>query len=282
MDTEDSTREKLSVGATLSRARQAAGMSINDVSQHIKLTAKQIEILESDGFDQLGLVFSRGFVRNYARLLGLDANELVQAIPNNARNKSDPISIHDEHIPLTKGLTRHWLIIVAIILGLLVVVPLLVYHWLSGDDTHIKSPLIGAALPSKHGTATQFVVQPAESPVPAATGAAAAVPPAGSPAAPALTPAASAVAVTAEPQVKTTAAMLTLQFDQDSWIEIRDAKKHIILSHLYHGGETAKLTETPPLSLTIGNAAHVKLSYNDKAIDITPHPPATVTKITFP
>lgn len=263
MDTEDSTRENLSVGATLSRARLAAGMSINDVSQHIKLTAKQIEILETDGFDQLDLVFSRGFVRNYARLLGLDANALVQAIPNNSRNKNDPISIHDEHIPLTKGLSRYWLIVVAIVLGLLIVVPLLVYHWLSGDDTRIKTPLINSAIP-KHALAAQFVVQPAESPVPASSPTSAAAP------APAAAPTGAAPA------------QLMMRFAQDSWVEIRDAQKHIVVSHLYHAGETAKLTETPPLSLTIGNAANVKFSYNNKPVDITPHPPATVAKITIP
>lgn len=261
MDTEDSTKENLSVGATLSRARLAAGMSINDVSQHIKLTAKQIEILESDGFDQMGLVFSRGFVRNYARLLGLDANVLVQAIPNNARNKNDPISIHDEHIPLTKGLSRYWLIVAAIVLGLLIVVPLLVYHWLSGDDTRIKAPLINSAIP-KHAPAARFVVQPAESPVPASSTTAAAA-------------SAAAPAGAAPTQ-------LMMHFAQDSWVEIRDAQKHIVVSHLYHAGETARLTEVPPLSLTIGNAANVKLSYNNKPVDITPHPPATVAKITLP
>lgn len=265
MDTENSTRENLSVGATLNQARLAAGMSINDVSQHIKLTAKQIEILESDGFDQLGMVFSRGFVRNYARLLGLDADALVRAIPNNPRNKNDPISIHDEHIPLTKGLSRHWLVVVAIVLGLIIAVPLLVYHWLSGDDTHIRIPSTNnsTAMP-KHAPAAHFVVQPAETP-------------AASPNAAAATSNAPHSA-----SVATAPAQLAMQFAQDSWVDIRDANKHVVISRLYHAGDTAKLSVTPPLSLIIGNAAHVKLSYNNKPIDITPHPPATVAKLTLP
>ncbi len=264
MDTENSTRENLSVGATLNQARLAAGMSINDVSQHIKLTAKQIEILESDGFDQLGMVFSRGFVRNYARLLGLDADALVRAIPKNPRNKNDPISIHDEHIPLTKGLSRHWLVVVAIVLGLIIVVPLLVYHWLSGDDTHIRIPPTNSAAMTKHAPAAQFVVQPAETPA-AASNAAVTIP-----------NASRSVPVAAAP------AELAMQFAQDSWVDIRDANKQVVVSRLYHAGDTAKLSVTPPLSLIIGNAAHVKLSYNNKPIDITPHPPATVAKLTLP
>ncbi len=270
MDIEDSTRENLSVGAILNQARLAAGMSINDVSQHIKLTAKQVEILESDGFDQLGLVFSRGFVRNYARLLGLDANALVQAIPNNARNKNDPISIHDEHIPLTKGLSRHWLTVVGIVLALIIVVPLLVYHWLSGDETRIKTPLINSSALPKQAPAAKFVVQPAESPVPAATATTA-------------TSSATQAASASVPAATATApAELAMQFAQDSWVDIRDAQKRVVVSHLYRAGETVKLSVTPPLTLTIGNAANVKLSYNNRPIDITPHPPATVAKLTLP
>ncbi|MHB1678202.1 MAG: RodZ domain-containing protein [Sulfuriferula sp.] len=267
--------ENLSVGASLSRARHAAGMSVDDVSQRIKLTAKQIELLENDGFDQLGLVFSRGFVRNYARLVGLDANALVQAIPNNTRNKSDPISIHDEHIPLTNGWSRHWLIVAAVTITLLVIVPLLVYHWLSGDDTRIKTALTNPSVKPKRAAAAQFVVQPAVSPLPAR----ATTPLPTATATHSSTQRAAAIAASA---ALTTQALLQFQFAKDSWIEIRDAQHHIVLSHLYHAGETASLTEAPPLSLTIGDAANVKLSYNNHAVNITPHPPATVTKLTLP
>lgn len=275
--------ENLTVGTRLSAARQAAGMSINDVSQRIKLTAKQIEILENDEFEQLGLVFSRGFVRNYARLVGLDADRLVMEIPNITRIKNDSLNIHDEHIPLGKGLSQYWLIVASITIALMIGVPLFVYHWLSADDIPVKiavspkptaskliapmqpQPAVAAAIPAK----TQSLPAPATPvtmPAPVLLSAKAADP-----------------AVTGSAAATTTATeQLQFQFNQDSWVEIRNSNQHLLLSHLYHAGETAKISTTPPLMLTIGNAANVKLKYNGQPVDITPHAPNTVTRLTLP
>lgn len=282
METAGSTMENQSVGARLSQARQAAGMSVSDVSQRIKLTARQIDILENDGFDELGLVFSRGFVRNYARLLGLDANALVQEMPGTARSKSGTISIHDEHIPLTTGLSRYWLIIGAVVIALFVFVPLAIYHWLSGDDIHLKGILPGASAVSKPVAVKPSATAPVASaltpaaPQPSAADAATtrqATSPTGDAPAPARTASATANAAPAQ---------LSFQFAQDSWVEVRDASHHVVLSHLYHAGETAAITAAPPVSLIIGNAANVKLSYNGHSVDITPHAPATAAKLTLP
>ena len=279
MEAAGSAMENLSVGARLQAARQAAGMSINDVSQRIKLTPKQIEILEGDRFEQLGLVFSRGFVRNYARLVGLDADDLVVEIPNISRIKNDSLSIHDEHIPLSKGLSQYWLIVVSITLALIVGVPLFVYHWLSADDipvkvalsTKPKAPkLMAHTLPAASTPPTmpyKTQIQPAQvAPAPVTTSLKA------------VTPASATNAVPATMG----AGQLQFQFKQDSWVEIRNGNQHLLLSHLYHAGETANLSVTPPLLLTIGNAANVKLKYNDRPVDITPHAPSTVARLTLP
>jgi len=71
------------------------------------------------------------------------------------------------------------------------------------------------------------------------------------------------------------------QFDQDSWVEIRDSKQHTVISHLYRAGETAEVSGSPPLSLVIGNAPHVTLKYNDQKVDLTAHTAATVARLTL-
>lgn len=276
MEMTDNQQTALSVGTRLRTARQAAGMSINDVSQHIKLTPKQIATIESDGFEELGLVFSRGFVRNYARLLGLDANALMSEMSNTMHGKAESLSIHDEHIPLTSGLSKYWLIMTAIALTLVIGVPLLVYHWLSGDD---NPPKIAAAVAS--------VAQPKTTVKPVAP-----VPPtetvAPQPAQPAPLAVAPTPATTAQPEMAASSSAdtqatgrLQFQFEQDSWVQIRDSKQHTLLSHLYRGGETAEVSGTPPLSVVIGNAPHVTLTYNDQKVDLTAHTAATVARLTL-
>jgi len=66
---------------TLRQAREALGLSIGDVSAHLKLTPRQIDAIERGDLSVLpGIAFARGFVRNYARFLGLDAAIFVRAI----------------------------------------------------------------------------------------------------------------------------------------------------------------------------------------------------------
>lgn len=65
-------------GATLQAAREAKGLSTAEAATSLRLPEKILVHLEAGRFDQLpGDTFARGYVRSYARLLGLDANRLV-------------------------------------------------------------------------------------------------------------------------------------------------------------------------------------------------------------
>lgn len=65
-------------GATLQAAREAQGLTTSEAATSLRLPEKILLHLEAGRFDQLpGDTFARGYVRSYARLLGLDANRLV-------------------------------------------------------------------------------------------------------------------------------------------------------------------------------------------------------------
>lgn len=66
------------VGKLLRRAREARGESLSDVAHALKLSQRQIEAMELERFDLLpGPAFVRGFLRNYARYVGVDADRLL-------------------------------------------------------------------------------------------------------------------------------------------------------------------------------------------------------------
>jgi cytoskeleton protein RodZ len=72
-------------GTQLRAAREAAGMSLDQVAQQLKLAPRQVKALEDQDFAHLpGRTFTRGFVRNYARLLNLDASGLLARLPDAA------------------------------------------------------------------------------------------------------------------------------------------------------------------------------------------------------
>src|SRR5262249_50660744 len=68
-------------GRVLGEARQAQNLSVADVARQLKLSVSQVEALESGDFQRLpGPVFVRGFVRNYARLLRLAPEPLLESV----------------------------------------------------------------------------------------------------------------------------------------------------------------------------------------------------------
>src|SRR5882724_369510 len=76
---------EVTIGARLREARERLGLSVSEVAQRLKFAQRQIEALEADQAAALpGLTFVRGFVRSYAKLVGLDADPLVSALERKA------------------------------------------------------------------------------------------------------------------------------------------------------------------------------------------------------
>lgn len=79
----------IQLGAELLAARKAKGFTQQDVSNTLRLSLKQIEALESNDFAALpDAMITRGFIRNYARLLGLDAEPLLTSYKAQVPDKS--------------------------------------------------------------------------------------------------------------------------------------------------------------------------------------------------
>lgn len=67
-----------SFGARLKRERERRKITLDDISVSTKIGTRFLVALEEDHFDQLpGGIFNKGFVRAYARHLGIDENQAV-------------------------------------------------------------------------------------------------------------------------------------------------------------------------------------------------------------
>lgn len=65
-------------GSVLREARLAQGLSEKEIATSLRLSPRTLEFIEAGQFDRLpGDTFTRGYIRAYARLLRLDANQLV-------------------------------------------------------------------------------------------------------------------------------------------------------------------------------------------------------------
>lgn len=116
-------------GETLRKAREGRGMALNDVAVALNLSPTALKNLESGAFDRLpGHTFARGYVRAYAKLLGMDQALLVrefdQATGTDAMGSSvNSLGRIDEPVRVSHGLLR------MVSLGVLAVLVLAGFLW---------------------------------------------------------------------------------------------------------------------------------------------------------
>jgi cytoskeletal protein RodZ len=65
-------------GDKLRRERELRGVTLDEIAEATKIGTRSLRALEEERFDQLpGGIFNKGFVRAYARFLGLDEEQAV-------------------------------------------------------------------------------------------------------------------------------------------------------------------------------------------------------------
>lgn len=87
-------------GEELRREREIRGVSLREIASATKVSARFLEALERDDFKTLPApVFARGFVREYARYLGLDSDDMVGRYVHFTHSISDP-NLEEQPEPL--------------------------------------------------------------------------------------------------------------------------------------------------------------------------------------
>lgn len=75
------TSQFASIGGELRISREKAGLSLEDVSAQLRISVRHLENIESGDRDRLpGSTYLLGFVRSYAKLLKLNADDMCQRI----------------------------------------------------------------------------------------------------------------------------------------------------------------------------------------------------------
>ncbi|QLG91494.1 helix-turn-helix domain-containing protein [Pseudomonas yamanorum] len=86
---------RINPGETLRQARESNGWSLAEVALKLNLTATSLGNLEAGAFDKLpGHTFARGYIRAYAKLLGIDQTALVQEFDQFTGTDSQGSNVH--------------------------------------------------------------------------------------------------------------------------------------------------------------------------------------------
>jgi len=273
------------VGAELASARTALGLSIGDVAQHLKFAARHIEAMEEERFESLPSgTFARGMVRSYARLLKLDAEQLVGrmaarvAVPDNAK----AVASTRRPIPITDTSRRSNLVYAVLSVAILGVIAAVALEWQrersSAERLSFVAPAKAPAEPQRLAAAssTASSTSSSASPVDIQPSQRATLPTAGETGPSPAPPSASAPPPLAEGYRR-----IVLKFEGPSWVEIRGHDGKALLSQLNPAGSERTVDGKPPFKLIIGNAQQVRLSYEDRQIDLAPHVKVEVARFTL-
>jgi len=256
--------DEIGPGRMLAQLRGEQKLSVADVAQRLKYGARQIEALEAEEFDKLpGATFIRGMVRGYARLLDSDPQRLLDALDQRYVPGEIDLDLRDKGIPFVRSGRRGTRTYLALSIVVFIVVAGLLYEWRTGTFPRVQFGQNTAPQePSRRLPVEPPVALPAEAPATVSSEPA-------------------QIEVVQPPQAPLSEGRIQLQFGSQSWVEIREQDGRMLMSQLNSPGTRSVIVGRPPLSLVIGNAADVRLVYNDKPVDLKPYIQIEVARLTL-
>ena len=225
--------EPVSFGSWLRRQRELRQVTLREIADTTKISIRYLEALEDERFDVLPApVFAKGFLREYARYVGLDADEVVNTYLT-AQSRAEPGEEHAEaratrvrrpSLEWTSGLLLA--LAAAVILAL---VALLAYYAERSNEAPPRVP----------PTVARPQPQPEPPPEP----------------------------VAAPSPVVEAPLVVTMDFAEDCWVEAKvDGQRR--LSELHVQGESLTLEADELVVLTLGNARGVRIEVNGREYEL--------------
>lgn len=302
-------------GARLVSARESLSISLEQAATDLNLPADYIDSLERGSLDGLpSMVFARGYIRSYAKLLGLDnGDELVCEFEElhgegSCRGQIRPVSKVRQQVKMNDPVMKlsSWVFVLAII-------GVSVWWWQtqyggSFDFTSADDSTSENAVELSNEPAVVLENGQAQLALPTLDDS-----PAGETSADSSAPAEESepqylssneikklqqaidkndAAATAEVSVPVAAApvadllvdiTVSADFVAECWVSIKDADGKNLFNNLRGKGQSVNVTGKPPLSVLIGAADAVgAFRYNGKSFDLTPYNRKNVVRLSLP
>lgn len=257
-------------GERLQIAREAMGLSREDVAKKLRINTAKIVAIENGDVDSIAApVFAAGYVRAYARLVTLPADELIsefgllpEASASEHLARTVVSGIGSVKAPRARAYTGSGFRFGGIWLLSAVVMALVVAGWLTlsheqgaGQGTTSQS-VIATPLPL-HAADDNAPALPADTSSPEAA------PVGGESSSDSAEN--GAAGQPAEPP-----ATLVLSFEKDSWVEVSDASGKRLAYQLGRAGKVLQLEGVAPFSVKLGYLPGVAMQFNDSPIDLAP------------
>ena len=232
-----------SFGEWLRRQREMREISLRDIADRTKISLRYLEAMESDRFDLLPApIFAKGFLREYARYVGLSPDEVVNHYlavhqPEELDQPGDATLIAMERKRRKKGRSWTWGLFL-LLAGVLLLALVWLFFWLV--ERRENQP---------EAAPTQVVApQPAPQPV---------------------TP------QPVTPEAPKAPIEVTLDFEADCWVRVAVDGKPVIEEQRVQG-ESLQFEAQQNVTVKLGNAAAAAIQVNGYPFDFNRSPSQVV------
>lgn len=249
-------------GRRLREAREHQRLKTEDVAERLHLQPAQVEALEDDDYSRFSApIFISGYLRSYARLLGLDPESVIRALERQGLEQPPILSELTARMPSLRrrrGLSPR--VRMAVIAGGTIAFMLVLWLALRPVEVDTVPGEAASRTPDATVPAPEAPASVAPPPLPAATPEQSS---AGVAQAPAPEP---EEEIREEPPPSTNEPMdeLVLRFSGESWVEAADVTGRRMAYRMGNFPDVLRLRGLAPFDILLGNARNVTIEYNGK------------------
>jgi len=236
-ETFEATGEAQRVGEKLRAAREAQGLTIDEIANSTRIPKRHLTMIENGGYDGLPApTYSAGFIKSWARRLGLDG----QALADQFRVEMGGIPIETtQALPYEPADPRRTppagLALLALLVAVVVGLGYLYWRGTAEEPSEVAAAATDTPPPAAHPAAAPVATQPG--------------------------PAAATAAATPQPT-----GPVVVGATQDVWIKVSDSGKTLFMNVLHPGDHFQVPADAVAPLMTTGRPGHTTVMVGETPI----------------
>ncbi|HDZ3712930.1 TPA: cytoskeleton protein RodZ [Vibrio vulnificus] len=307
---QDSATESLAieqVGTLLKRQRESMGYTQKQVADRLRLRVNVIEQIDDNQLESGQVAtFTRGYLRSYARLVGLDEKIILDALDNtgDAQHQEQEMQSFSRKTNTEKHNSR----IMLITWGIFIIITGIssLWWWQNQQENSLAQSVNQAAQlenavieeneppvlddvvmqemsmaegDAQPEIATEVEVEPAQVETTESTPVEEAVE---SDAQAQLTPSVAEESLPLEAPKANGETALTMSFRSDCWVQVKDASGKTLISGIRKSGQDLNLSAQAPFNVILGAPEGVTMTFASEPVDLSRYTAGKVARFTLP
>ncbi|MGF1821584.1 cytoskeleton protein RodZ [Vibrio alginolyticus] len=302
----------IEAGTLLKNKRESLGMSQKQVADRLRLRISVIEDIENNRFEsQQVATFTRGYLRSYAKFVGLDEKVVLTALEQTADAQPQEQEIEMQSFSRKTKDEKHnsRIMLLTWVIGLVIIGISAAWWWQNQQensltkevtDSSVEAPQptaqeladidlmtaeeLIASTPEEVASTNEGVAESTEASVEQGAD-------------PLLTETENTTSVDSEepvavieaaeeeqpaPVVPEGMALLTMKFKADCWIQVKDTNGKTLVSGTHKPGQDVELTGKAPFKVILGAPEGVTMTFASEPVDLSGYTSGKVARFTLP